>query len=100
MSQLVGVRFFGFLERLAGERETSLAVEDSATVLDVLTILAERYGPKFASSVFRAPGEVHTHFRVFLNEEEAAVEDRVVAKGGGAPQLALLLMPIFEGGSR
>ena len=100
MTHPVAVKFFGMLERIAGQRETCLAVEDSATVLDVLTLLAERYGPKFASSIFRAPREVHTHFRVFINEEEAAVDDPVVPVGGGAAQVALLIMPVFEGGSR
>lgn len=100
MMHPVAVKFLGFLERVAGQRETCLAVEESATVLDVLTLLSDRYGPKFASSIFRAPREVHTHFRVFINEEEAAVDDPVVARGGGAPQVALLIMPVFEGGSR
>ncbi len=94
----VAVRFLGFLERLAGRREMSLTVEDSATVLDVLTLLAERFGPQFTSSVFRAPREVHTHFRVFLNEEEAGVDDPVAPPGGGPLEVALLIMPVFEGG--
>lgn len=100
MTRPIAVRFLGFLERVAGQRETSLAVEESATVLDVLILLGERLGPKFTASIFRAPREVHTHFRVFINDDEAAVNDPVVAEGEAAPRVALLLMPIFEGGCR
>ncbi|MBI2822150.1 MAG: MoaD/ThiS family protein [Acidobacteria bacterium] len=100
MEQTITVRFFGYLERLAGQRETCLSVQDSATVLDVLTLLSNQYGQKFESAIFRTPREVHTYFRVFINEREAAVDEPVVPTGEGTSRVALLVLPIFEGGTR
>jgi hypothetical protein len=68
-----------------------------ATVADLLARLAANYGPEFAGALFRVPGEVHTHLRVFLDEEEALVTDRIV-KAGGAARVAVLVVPGFEGG--
>ena len=96
----VSVRLLGPLGRLAGQRETRVDVEESATVLDVLTALAARYGPEFSSAVFRAPREVHTFLRVFLGEEDAPVERRVDGAGGAASEIRVLVVPGFEGGSR
>jgi hypothetical protein len=93
----VSVRLLGPLGRLAGQRETRVDVDGPATVLDVLTALAARYGPEFASAVFRAPREVHTFLRVFLGEEEASVE-RCLTAGGEASEIRVLVVPGFEGG--
>jgi N-acetylglutamate synthase/N-acetylornithine aminotransferase len=98
MNHVVLVKLFGFLERLAGHRETNVTVDDATTIRDLLMVLAEKYGADFASSIFRAPHEVHTHLRVFLNEEEAAVSDRVVRDGSVATEVVLLVLPAFEGG--
>jgi molybdopterin converting factor small subunit len=98
MSQLVSVKLFGSLERLAGQRETRVAVDDTTTVRDLLEILAERYGPDFATSIFRAPHEVHTHLRVFLNEEEVAASDRIMRDSSTATEVVIMALPAFEGG--
>ena len=98
-SRVVSVKFLGFLQRLAGRREASVEVEASATVADLLASLGATYGPEFAGAVFRAPGEAHTHLRVFLNEEEARLTDRIVTRGETA-HVAVLVVPGFEGGSR
>jgi molybdopterin converting factor small subunit len=98
-SRVVSVKFLGFLQRLAGGREASVEVEVSATVADLLASLGATYGPEFVGAVFRAPGEAHTHLRVFLNEEEARLTDRIVT-GGETAHVAVLVVPGFEGGSR
>ena len=98
-TRVVSVKFLGFLRRVAGQREISVAVDPDATVSDLLQALARTYGPDFTESVFRAPGEVHTHLRVFLNEEEAGMTDRITL-GGSPAEVALLVVPGFEGGSR
>ena len=96
----VTVRFLGALQRAAGRRETRLEVEEGATVLDILRTLAGALDPGFADAVFRAPGEVHTHLRVFVNDEDAEVTDRIAADGGALASVAVLVLPVFEGGSR
>jgi hypothetical protein len=98
MSYVVLVKLFGFLERLAGHRETRVRVEDGTTVFDLLVTLAEQYGPEFTASVFRAPHEVHTHLRVFLNEEEALINDCIVRDAGETTEVVVLALPAFEGG--
>ncbi len=98
--QTVRCRLLGPLARLAGRRETICAVAEGATVRDLLLALAARYGPEFAAALLRAPGELHTHVRVFVDGADAEPNDLV---GGGttpAPQVTVLVMPIFEGGSR
>lgn len=97
MRHVVSVKLLGYLQRPAGCRETSVEVDDGATVLDLLAILAERYGADFASAIFRTRREVHTHLRVFLNGEEASVTDRVWYDRE-APEVAVLVLPAFEGG--
>lgn len=97
-SRVVSVRFLGALARLAGRRETSLAVDADATVADLLRTLGRAYGREFSDAVFRVPGELQTHVRVFLDEREATPSDRVVS-GESAREIALLVIPGFEGGS-
>jgi hypothetical protein len=97
-SRVVSVKFLGYLRRVAGHREIRVAVDADATVDDLLLALARTHGDEFSQAVFRAPGEVHTHLRVFLDEEEARMTDRV-APGGSPAEVALLVVPGFEGGS-
>ena len=93
----VRVRLLGPLARLAGRRETTCDVPEGATVRDVLITLAARHGPEFASALLRAPGELHTHVRVFVDGADVDPHDPIVA---GAPEVTVLVMPIFEGGSQ
>ena len=53
----VSVTFLGALRRLAGRRETSVAVDADTTVADLLDALGRTYGRAFNDAVFRAPGE-------------------------------------------
>ena len=96
----IQLKLMGPLGRLAGERETRLLVDEGATVRDLLTLLADRYGPEFAGAIFRAPGEVHTYLRAFLDERDAELGDRIAREGGAPAAVAVLIVPGFEGGSR
>ncbi|MEK7387879.1 MAG: MoaD/ThiS family protein [candidate division NC10 bacterium] len=96
----VRLRLLGPLARLAGRRETTCDVQEGATVRDVLIALAARYGPEFASALLRAPGELHTHVRVFVDGADADPHDPVVTGPAAAPEVTVLVMPIFEGGSQ
>jgi len=99
-SRMVPVKFLGFLQRLTGAREERLEMDEGATVADLLEALAARHGPEFGQAIFRAPGEVHTYLRVFLDEEEAAPSDRLMAEGAEPAAVRVLIVPGFEGGSR
>ena len=99
MPHMVRVKFLGFLERVAGQRETAVEIDESATVLDLVSTLADRYGTKFSSSVFHSPRQVHTYLRVFVNEAQAALDDPVVRDTRGSAEVRLLLLPGLEGGS-
>jgi len=96
----VQVRFLGFLERLAGNRETLVEVEAESTVMDLLERLGERYGEEFRTGLFRTPGEVHTYLRIFLNNEETQPRDRITGDPQQTSKMELIILPIFEGGSR
>ncbi len=96
----VRLRLLGPLARLAGRRETTCAVTEGATVRDLLLALAARYGPEFAAALLRAPGELHTYVRVFVDGADAEPNDLVIAGSAAAPEVTVLVMPIFEGGSR
>jgi len=95
----IRLKLMGPLARLAGEREASLLVDEDATVYDLLGRLAERYGAEFGDAIFRAPGQVHTHLRAFLDEQDATLDDRIARDDGTSPCVAVLIVPGFEGGS-
>jgi len=99
MTQAVAVKFLGFLEKLTGQREITLPIEEPATVLDLLNLLSERFGPRFSTSLFRAPEELHTYVRIFVNEEEVESLNRLLTFQNGLPQVAVFLMPAMTGGS-
>lgn len=92
----VRLKLLGPLGRLAGQREATVSVDEGATVLELLAALAERWGPAFASAVFRTPGAPHTHLRVFLDDADADVDTRLLGDGRG---VTVMVLPIFEGGS-
>jgi len=98
LKRQVAVRFFGVLGRLAGRQEASVEVDEGATLLDLLSLLAETAGPDFRGAVFRAPNEAQTNLRVFLNQEEAALTDRVLPGNASPAQVDLLALTAFEGG--
>lgn len=100
VTHVVRLRLFGFLERLAGDRETSLEVGDNATLRDVLSDLAARYGADFASAIFRAPGEVQTHLRLFMNERQAGIDDLIKPDASGNTEVLVLVLNSIEGGSQ
>lgn len=100
MSCVVRLRLFGFLERLAGSREASVEVGDNTTLLDLLLDLGERYGADFRSAIFRAPRQVQTHLRLFLNERQAGIDDVIRPDGSGKTEVLVLVLNSIEGGSR
>jgi hypothetical protein len=97
-SRVVSVRFLGFLHRVAGRREMRVTVSADATVDDLIRTLAGIHGDAFREAIFRAPGEAHTHLRIFLDGDEASLTDRI-ASGDSSAEVALLVIPGFEGGS-
>jgi molybdopterin converting factor small subunit len=95
--RVVSVKFLGYLRRVAGHREIEVAVDADTTVDDLLQTLARTHGEVQPGRLPRAGRGVHTYLRVFLNEEEARMTDRV-APGGSPAEMALLVVPGFEGG--
>ncbi len=95
----VQVRFLGILERLAGERETTVEISPDGTILDLLEVLCQRYPEEFSSNLFRAPGEVQTYLRIFLDEEEVKPGDGFTSDNLSS-KMELIILPILEGGSR
>lgn len=98
--RVVLVRFLGFLQRLAGHRETSVEIQSETTVLDLLNTLTKRYGEDFSSALFRAPGEVQTYLSIFLDDEEVSVSEPISTDQSTTRKVELLILPIFEGGSQ
>lgn len=97
MSRTIVVRFLGALARIAGEREATVEIAEHATIGDVLEVLASRYDPRFAASIFAAPGRLHSYLRVFIDDEEAAVDTPVAH--ATTPRMSMLLFPAIEGGA-
>ncbi len=52
MKLKIKVQYFAVVRELANKREDDLDVRDGSTVLDILRILAQRYGEKFRDYVF------------------------------------------------
>jgi len=66
----IRVQYFASVRELVGLREEILDVEEKATVLDVLRVLARRHGEEFREYVFNPGTESpRSHLQFLVNED-------------------------------
>jgi MoaD family protein len=66
----IRVQYFASVRELVGLREEILDVEEKATVLDVLRVLARRHGEEFREYIFNPGTEgPRSHLQFLVNED-------------------------------
>jgi len=66
----IRVQYFASVRELVGLRQEILEVEEKATVLDVLRVLARRHGEEFREYVFNPGTESpRSHLQFLVNED-------------------------------
>lgn len=63
----IKIRYVGLVRNIFGKKEEAIDLPKQATVLDLLSILAERHGDDFRASVFSAGGNLQPLARVLLD---------------------------------
>jgi MoaD family protein len=66
----VEVELFANLRDIVGGSKCVEDLADSCTVLDLLRILARKYGREFRNFIFDDAGEVHPFITIMVNEKE------------------------------
>ena len=95
---IVKVQLFGILGAMTRERLVVLNLSQGSTLGDVLMELGRRFGEGFHDRIFRAPGELFSYCRIFLNDIQ--VDDltmKIEAKGPEA-EVGIILLMASEGG--
>ncbi len=93
----ITVQYFAIVRELANKREDVMDVGEGSTVLDILRLLAERYGVKFRDYVFDPKTDTpRTYLQFLLNG------DSISNLNGLSTQLTdsstLVLIPPVGGG--
>jgi molybdopterin converting factor small subunit len=90
----VTVKFPAKAREITGAREETLAIEHSATVLDILRILVAKHGDRLNEYLFDPEsGNPRQHLRFLLNGQSVSASD-------GFPSIdsVLLIFPPTSGG--
>jgi hypothetical protein len=78
-SQRLHIVFMGVIATITGERELTLAFDQSQTLRDLLYSLEQRFGPEFGARVFRnatPPRRLQMGMRIFINKN--LIDERVL----------------------
>jgi MoaD family protein len=67
----IRVQYFAIVRELADRREEVLDVREGSTVLDILKLLAEKYGEKFRDYVFDPKTAALRSYLQFLVNEDS-----------------------------
>ena len=95
---LVNVRLFGILNLLSNERLVTLPMAEGATLGDVLTELGKRFGREFMERILRAPGEMHSYCRVFVDNDQVDDLNKQLVVNGSAAEVGMILLLASDGG--
>lgn len=69
---IVKVQYFAQLREIVNQREESLDLDNSSTVMDLLKMLVSRHGDKFREYVFSSSGVPRPYLQFLLNGESIA----------------------------
>lgn len=92
----IQVRFVATLRHILGVKSIDLEISRPMKVLEVLNLLAEKYGEKFRKAVFDENGKVKSEFLIFVNEAEISVLDGLNTEISDGDVITLL--PTIHGG--
>ncbi|NQV57447.1 MAG: MoaD/ThiS family protein [Rhodospirillales bacterium] len=94
----IEVWLFGLLSAVTTERPIKLSLPVTATTLDVISVLEERYGTDLLMRVRDAELGMLPCCRVFVDGEPLEDHTAPIAIAGGSAMVEMILVKGFEGG--
>lgn len=67
----VEVRFFGFVRDVVSTSSTALDIPQSATLRDLLDLLAKRFGERLRERLLTRTGELEANVQLFVGDTQA-----------------------------
>ena len=64
---IVTVRFFTTLWEITKQRKQELEVPDTTTLADVISILSDKYGPRFRDYIYDKEGHANQYLQFIVN---------------------------------
>ena len=92
----IQVRFIATLRHLLGVKSVDLEIPCPMKLIDILNLLAEKYGEKFRKSVFDEGGKVKEEFLILVNDAEISVLNGLNTEISDGDTVTLL--PTIHGG--
>ncbi|MHA1581695.1 MAG: MoaD/ThiS family protein [Candidatus Baldrarchaeia archaeon] len=92
----IQVRFIATLRHLLGVKSVDLEIPRPMKLLEVLNLLAEKYGGKFRKAIFDENGKVKSEFLILVNDAEISVLNGLNTEISDRDVITLL--PTIHGG--
>ncbi|MDG6997626.1 MAG: MoaD/ThiS family protein [Nitrososphaerota archaeon] len=93
----VRVRYFGILRELAGRREESITIEDTANVAELVERITELHGPKFSEYVFKLDRHLKDGFAYAINGD--SFPEKSLASVRCKEVTEFVILPPISGGT-
>ena len=92
----IQVRFIATLRHVLGVKSVDLEIPRPMKLLEVLNLLAEKYGEKFRKAIFDENGKVKSEFLILVNDAEISVLNEINTEISDGDVITLL--PTIHGG--
>jgi len=90
----IRVNFLGTMERLAGQPNMEVTLQDTSTLEDAVHQIGQSFGDKFPPDIWDDKREVFTHrVKMFINSTEVEVLGQTLQDGSEI----LILVPVAGG---
>ncbi|HLE80900.1 MAG TPA: hypothetical protein VJA25_06380, partial [Dehalococcoidia bacterium] len=66
----IRVKFYGIIRDVVDGPQVEMQLPRGSRVIDLLRLLADKYGEKFAERVMTSQGGLKTYVKVFINNQE------------------------------
>lgn len=77
----VEVRFYGFVRDIVATPRFALETPQSATLRNLLDVLAKKYGEKLRERLLTRTGELETNVKVFIGDSQIASLEEPLGEG-------------------
>ena len=92
----IQVRFIATLRHVLGVKSVDLEIPRPMKLLEVLNLLAEKYGEKLRKAIFDENGKVKSEFLILVNDAEISVLNEINTEISDGDVITLL--PTIHGG--
>lgn len=97
----IKINFYGVIRDVINEPKIEISLPDNSTVLDLLNVLAERYGPKFADRLLTKNKRLQPYVRLFINNTNVdfhQLDMDLGSKGESTAEATVYVLPASMGG--